>query len=140
MEPDCSAGACKSACGDGQRFSDEACDDGNTYNGDGCSSTCTIELGFTCADSAPTTLPTSKNLPVIVRDFVGLGRQKTSTPATDGNYHLDFNRHLGSGIVKMVKTTLSTGGKPEWRWLPYKSTDVKSSRVISPTRNRSSRR
>jgi len=123
VEPDCSAGACKSACGDGQRFSDEACDDGNTFNGDGCSSACKIELGFTCMDSAAGALPASKSLPVIARDFIGLGRQKT--PGTsNGNYHPDFNRHGADGIFKMVKTTLSTAGKPDWRWLPYKTTDV----------------
>jgi len=123
VEPDCTAGACKSACGDGQRFSDELCDDGNTFNGDGCSSTCTIEPGFSCVDSAAGALPTTKNLPIIARDFIGLGRQKNSS-STDGNYHPDFNRHLGNGIFKMVKPALSAGGKPEWRWLPYKTSDV----------------
>jgi fibro-slime domain-containing protein len=123
VEPDCSAGACKSACGDGQRFSDEQCDDGNTFNGDGCSSTCTTETGFTCLDSAAGVLPSTKSLPVIARDFIGLGRQKNSS-ATDGNYHPDFNRHTADGIYRMVKTTLSAAGKPEWRWLPYRTTDV----------------
>jgi len=123
IEPDCSAGACKSACGDGQRFSDEACDDGNTFNGDGCSSTCTIEPGFKCTDSAATALPSTKSLPIIARDFIGLGRQK-NTSSTDGNYHLDFNRHTANGITQMVKTALSASGKPEWRWLPFKTSDV----------------
>ncbi|HKO49355.1 MAG TPA: DUF4215 domain-containing protein, partial [Polyangiaceae bacterium] len=123
IEPDCSAGACQSACGDGQRFSDEQCDDGNTFNGDGCSSTCKTESGFTCQDSAAAALPTTKNLPVIARDFIGLGRQKASS-ATDGNYHPDFNRHSADGIFRMVKTTLSASGKPQWRWLPYKTSDV----------------
>jgi len=123
VEPDCSAGACQSACGDGQRFSDEQCDDGNTFNGDGCSSTCKTETGFTCLDTAASALPSTKSLPVIARDFIGLGRQKNSS-ATDGNYHPDFNRHLGSGIFKMVKTTLSATGKPDWRWLPFKTSDV----------------
>lgn len=123
VEPDCSAGACKSACGDGQRFSDEQCDDGNTFNGDGCSSTCTIETGFTCMDSTAGALPSTKSLPVIARDFIGLGRQKNSS-GTDGNYHPDFNRHGGGGIIKMVKTSLTPAGKPEWRWLPYSSSDV----------------
>ena len=125
VEPDCSAGACKSACGDGQRFSDEACDDGNTFNGDGCSSTCTIETGFSCVDSAAAALPSTKSLPIIARDFIGLGRQKNSS-GTDDGYHPDFNRHGGGGIFKMVKTSLSAAGKPEWRWLPYKTTDVQA--------------
>lgn len=123
LEPNCAAGACQSACGDGQRFSDEACDDGNTFNGDGCSSKCQVETGFSCVDSAVGALPATKSLPVIVRDFVGLGRQ-LSPSTSNGNYHPDFNRHVGGGIFKMVKTALSTAGKPDWRWLPYASTDV----------------
>jgi fibro-slime domain-containing protein len=123
IEPDCSAGACKSTCGDGQRFSDEACDDGNTFNGDGCSSTCKVEPGFTCNDAAAGALPSTKTLPVIVRDFVGLGRE--INPGTgNGNYHPDFNRHTGGGIFKMVKPALSAAGKPEWRWLPYTTANV----------------
>ena len=123
IEPDCSGTECKSACGDGQRFSDEQCDDGNTFNGDGCSSACKTEPGFTCLDSAAGALPSTKSLPVIVRDFIGLGRQKNSS-ATDGNYHPDFNRHTADGIFKMVKTSLSANGKPEWRWLPYKTAEA----------------
>jgi cysteine-rich repeat protein len=30
----------------------EACDDGNTASLDGCSSTCTLENGWTCTNSA----------------------------------------------------------------------------------------
>lgn len=125
LEPDCSAGACASTCGDGQRFSDEECDDGNTFNGDGCSSTCTVETGFICTDSTPATLPSTRSLPIIVRDFIGLGRQ-TSPGTSSTNYHPDFNRHLGNGIFRMVKTTLSAQGKPEWRWMPYLASDVSS--------------
>ena len=36
------------ACGDGFRASSEECDDGNQIDGDGCSSSCGIELGFSC--------------------------------------------------------------------------------------------
>jgi fibro-slime domain-containing protein len=122
-EPDCSTGPCQSTCGDGQRFSDEACDDGNTFDGDGCSSTCQIETGFNCVDAAASALPTKKDLPVVVRDFVGLARE-SSPSGTNSNYHPDFNRHNGGGIFKMVKTTLNATGKPEWRWLPYKTTDA----------------
>jgi len=82
LEPDCSAGACKSVCGDGQRFSDEECDDGNLVNGDGCSSTCKIEMGYTCTDATSAALPSTKTLPVVVRDFIGLGRE-TSPSATN---------------------------------------------------------
>jgi fibro-slime domain-containing protein len=123
LEPNCANGPCQSTCGDGQRFSDEACDDGNTFSGDGCSTTCTIEPGFSCVDSAPAALPQSKDLPVVVRDFVGLGRE-VNPGTSNGNYHPDFNRHIGSGIFKMVKTTLGVSGKPDWRWLPYATSDV----------------
>jgi fibro-slime domain-containing protein len=122
-EPDCSAGACKSACGDGQRFSDEECDDGNLFDGDGCSSTCKKEKGYECTDDAVSTLPTSKTLPVIVRDFVGLGRE-TNPSSSNTKYHPDFNRHGGGGIYKMAKTALDENGKPAWRWFPYKTADV----------------
>jgi fibro-slime domain-containing protein len=122
-EPDCTAGACKSACGDGQRFGDENCDDGNTYNGDGCSSTCKFEVGFDCIDSASIALESTKTLPVVVRDFIGLGRELNPS-ASNTNYHLDFNRHLGGGIFQMVRTTLGSNGKPEWRWLPYATSQV----------------
>ena len=37
-------------CGDGFKDNIEACDDGNLIDGDGCSSTCKIELGWTCAE------------------------------------------------------------------------------------------
>ncbi|MFZ5889497.1 MAG: DUF4215 domain-containing protein [Myxococcota bacterium] len=123
LEPSCALGPCQSTCGDGQRFSDEACDDGNTFDGDGCSSKCLVETGFSCTDSAAGALPSTKTLPIIVRDFVGLGRQ-TSPGTSNGNYHVDFNRHLGTGIFRMVKTALSASGKPEWRWLPYATNDV----------------
>ncbi|MGC4093043.1 MAG: DUF4215 domain-containing protein [Polyangiaceae bacterium] len=122
-EPNCATGACDSICGDGQRFSDEACDDGNTFDGDGCSSQCVVEAGFTCTDSAATALPSTKVLPIVVRDFIGLGRE-TSPSTSNQNYHVDFNRHLGNGVFRMVKPALGTNGKPEWRWLPYATTDV----------------
>ncbi|HET9957455.1 MAG TPA: DUF4215 domain-containing protein [Polyangiaceae bacterium] len=123
LEPSCAAGPCESTCGDGQRFSNEACDDGNTFDGDGCSSTCQIESGFACSDSVAAALPATRSLPIIVRDFIGLGRE-TAPGASNTNYHPDFNRHLGTGIFKMVKTALSGSGKPEWRWLPYATSDV----------------
>lgn len=49
-------------CGDGLRVGTELttpnyCDDGNTRNDDGCSSTCTIELGFSCGGIPYTCTP-----------------------------------------------------------------------------------
>jgi len=128
LEPDCSAGSCKSACGDGQRFSDEECDDGNLFDGDGCSSACKIETGFQCTDTPTSTPAATKDIPVVVRDFIGLGRQ-TNPSSTNSNYHIDFNRHYGAGssIFMLVKTSLGADGKPTWRWLPYKTTDITTS-------------
>ena len=125
LEPDCSGASCKSACGDGQRFSDEECDDGNLVNGDGCSSSCKTERGFSCGDTPASTLPTTKDIPVVVRDFIGLGRE-SSPSSTNANYHLDFNRHYGAGhgIFSMVKPALSTNGRPAWNWLPFKTSDI----------------
>jgi fibro-slime domain-containing protein len=120
-EPDCSAGACQSPCGDGQRFSDEECDDGNRVNGDGCSSECRVEKGFACKDEALSDPPLSKDVPVVVRDFIGLAHQVS--PAA---YHPDFNNHFGpDGVLfDMVKTRLGPDGKPVWRWHPYRPSDI----------------
>ncbi len=41
------------ACGNGQLDADEACDDGNSEPGDGCDSSCAVEDGWSCDDSAP---------------------------------------------------------------------------------------
>ncbi len=121
MEPDCSAGTCQSPCGDGQRFSDEECDDGNRVNGDGCSSDCLIEKGFACQDEPLSEPPPSKDVPVLVRDFIGLAHQ-----VSPASYHPDFNGHYGpDGIFfDMVRTTLGPNGKPVWRWHPYKPSDI----------------
>ena len=121
LEPDCSTGTCQSPCGDGQRFSDEECDDGNRVNGDGCSSDCKKETGFVCQDEPLSEPPPTKDVPVVVRDFIGLSHQVS--PAT---YHPDFNSHYGpDGILfGMVKATLGPDGKPVWRWQPYQSSDI----------------
>ena len=68
-EPDCSAGACTSTCGDGLKLpsDNEECEDGNTLSGDGCSSSCKIEPGYQCTD-----VPSAQNqlvLPTVIRDF-----------------------------------------------------------------------
>jgi len=129
LEPDCSGGSCKSPCGDGQRFSDEECDDGNTVDGDGCSSTCKIETGFTCADASVTAPANTKTIPVVVRDFIGLGHQ-VDAGSTSTGYHVDFNQHYGrpdGPIFTMVKSVLGANGKPVWRWQPYKPADITTS-------------
>jgi fibro-slime domain-containing protein len=142
LEPDCLSGSCKSPCGDGQHFSDEACDDGNTFDGDGCSSHCTIETGFTCTNAPVSTPANTKDIPVVVRDFIGLGHQ-LNPGSTSSGYHIDFNRHYGAGssIFTLVKTTLGPDGKPAWRWQPYKPSDITTSstpddpRVPTPLAN-----
>lgn len=105
-EPSCTNGVCKASCGDGQRFATEACDDGNTRDGDGCSSTCAVETGFKCNDVVGTP-PTVINQPVLVRDFIGVGRE-----AGGSTGHDDFNGLGGSGILGIVEATLDAGGKP----------------------------
>ncbi|UCE62348.1 MAG: hypothetical protein JSU63_11665 [Phycisphaerales bacterium] len=42
------SGGAGSACGDGTKQGSEQCDDSNTLSGDGCTSSCTLELGWTC--------------------------------------------------------------------------------------------
>jgi fibro-slime domain-containing protein len=130
LEPDCSSGSCKSACGDGQHFSDEECDDGNTVDGDGCSFHCKIETGFSCTDALVSTPASTKDIPVVVRDFIGLGHQ-SDAGSTSASYHVDFNQHYGLSaggpIFAMVKTTLGPNGKPVWRWQPYKPSDITTS-------------
>lgn len=96
-EPDCSQGACTSACGDGIRLPDgsEACEDGNTVAGDGCSPTCEIEVGFTCEQI--TESPTELILPLVLRDFK--------------DDHIDFENGNG-GEQGIVAQDLGTDGKP----------------------------
>lgn len=105
-EPDCTNGVCKASCGDGQRFAGEACDDGNTRDGDGCSSKCVVETGFKCVDvlAAP---PLQIDQPVLVRDFIGVGREAGGSTA-----HIDFNGLGGDGVLDIVEKTLNGAGKP----------------------------
>jgi fibro-slime domain-containing protein len=105
-EPRCTAGQCTGVCGDGQRFADEACDDGNTRDGDGCSAGCTIEDGFKCTDIVGQP-PPSIHLPVIFRDFVGVGRGLNGMVE-----HQNFNGLGGNGMLKVVETSLGANGLP----------------------------
>ncbi|CAI2382438.1 unnamed protein product [Moneuplotes crassus] len=41
-------------CGDGVVLGNEECDDGNSDNEDGCSSSCRVEIGYTCTSTQPT--------------------------------------------------------------------------------------
>ncbi len=85
LEPSClndkgETQACSTACGDGNRDSDEECDDGNQVDNDGCSQDCKVEKdkGFTCSDKLiPDSSPCKDSangtdclqLPVTYRDF-----------------------------------------------------------------------
>ncbi|MBN2718064.1 MAG: DUF4215 domain-containing protein [Deltaproteobacteria bacterium] len=70
-EPDCSAGACQSKCGDGLVLGEsEECDDGNTVSGDGCTADCEIEPGYTCVqETCAEGEDCVLRVPVIFRDF-----------------------------------------------------------------------
>ena len=105
-EPSCTNGVCKSVCGDGQRFDDEACDDGNNKGGDGCSSTCTVETGFVCADIVDQP-PASIHQPIVMRDFVGQGHGLLGHAE-----HIDFNHLGGSGVLGILDPTLGASDRP----------------------------
>jgi fibro-slime domain-containing protein len=107
VEPDCTAGACVSACGDGIIIPGdiEECDDGNTKDDDGCSSTCTVEDGWTC-NRVTGELPDTLDVPVTFRDF--------NRKPTDGNArHLDFEAFSGRDATPgLVGNNLGGNGKP----------------------------
>jgi fibro-slime domain-containing protein len=102
-EPDCSAGACVSTCGDGIKLSTdtEQCDDGNAVNRDGCSKTCKIESGWKCPLVGAAAV-TQLVLPIVIRDFKAYA---------GGTGHIDFENYNGAD-ADMVTTTLGSDGKP----------------------------
>lgn len=107
VEPDCSMGACISACGDGLILpaDNEQCDDGNSSDGDGCSSLCLIEAGWDCTDVMGQ-LPPTLEVPAKYRDFIGL-------PINGGVRHPDFEFYSGSTETPgMVEAILGMDGKP----------------------------
>jgi fibro-slime domain-containing protein len=107
VEPDCSAGACHSRCGDGLILPDdrEACDDGNSSDHDGCSAQCQPESGYTCT-LEQTALPDVLSVPVTYRDFVSL-------PVEGAIRHPDFEVFNGNDATSgLVADALSADGKP----------------------------
>jgi fibro-slime domain-containing protein len=107
VEPDCSAGACRSRCGDGLILPDdrEACDDGNTIDHDGCSSDCQVEKGYTCT-LEQSALPEVLAVPVTYRDFIAL-------PAEAAAAHPDFEQFVGNNVTMgLVENMLGADGKP----------------------------
>ncbi|MFL5347607.1 MAG: DUF4215 domain-containing protein [Hyalangium sp.] len=109
-EPQCSNGTCTAVCGDGLILpgdTTEECDDGNLRSGDGCSSDCKFEPGFQCQtiEEQP---PATVDIPVVYRDFVGVG---CKTPSGTIAEHQDFNNKNGAE-TGIVANLLGTDGKP----------------------------
>ncbi len=128
VEPDCSAGACRSRCGDGLRLTMDAeqCDDGNGTMGDGCSATCKIETGYVCTN-VTTVLPDAFDLAVKFRDFIRAG-------ADDGEQHPDFETFEGDDATEgMVESTLS-GRKPVYTGICEQDSAGASNAAICPYR------
>jgi fibro-slime domain-containing protein len=129
-EPNCSVGACTSACGDGLLLpgdDTEECDDGNLRNGDGCSADCTEEAGYVCESETPSG---EVVLPIVYRDFM-------DRAVTNGhpNFQIDpastaspneapgCTHNCGCSVPDMVNNTLGSDGKPDWG---YSVTDLAS--------------
>ena len=109
VEPDCSAGACRSRCGDGLMLASDAeeCDDGNTQSGDGCSDACKSEEGYSCTLESGE-LPDVLQVPVTYRDFVAIA-------AGGSTRHPDFERWSGSNVTPLlVLDMLDAEGKPAY--------------------------
>ncbi|MBN2528811.1 MAG: DUF4215 domain-containing protein [Deltaproteobacteria bacterium] len=107
VEPDCSAGACVSACGDGIILpgDNEACDDGNLQNNDGCNDQCQVEPGYVCTNVAQE-LPAVLEVPITYRDFI-------SKPLAGEARHPDFEKYSGSNVTPgLVANELGPDGKP----------------------------
>jgi fibro-slime domain-containing protein len=107
VEPDCSAGACRSRCGDGMILPNdqEACDDGNTADRDGCSASCKVEPGYACA-LEQSALPDVLSVPVTYRDFVAL-------PVAGAVRPPDFEAFNGDDVTPgIVLAALGADGKP----------------------------
>ena len=107
VEPDCSAGACRSRCGDGLMLEsdDEECDDGNTQSGDGCSDTCKSEDGYSCTFETDS-LPDVLKVPVTYRDFIAIA-------AGGSTKHPDFETFNGANVTTgLVLDALDAEGKP----------------------------
>ena len=124
IEPDCSAGACVSKCGDGLVLN-EGCDDANHASGDGCSSECKVEAGWTC-----TQLPMGDPMlvPVVYRDFRfhnpkdfedGVTGQNAASPGIAATDLDKDGKPVFTGITGGGVHVTSTASFAEW----YRNTD-----------------
>lgn len=66
-------------CGDGVVATSEVCDDENTADGDGCASDCTLEDGWDCSTTSPTTCTATCG------DGVVVGAEAGALGCDDGN-------------------------------------------------------
>jgi fibro-slime domain-containing protein len=127
-EPTCASGqACSSVCGDGQIFPGEACDDGNARNGDGCSATCTLEPGFKCVTSSNTP-PPYIDLPIVYRDFAGLG---LATASGVPYRHPDFENNAWCPTTGMVQSSWQTNSQLATYKKPVASSPLKTPALTS---------
>lgn len=79
---------CREQCGVGLRISsDKECDDGNTISGDGCSSTCLIELNYTCKTSSNGNEKCYLNTPISFKIIFN-----PLSLASSPEYSIQFNR------------------------------------------------
>ncbi|MBN2194451.1 MAG: DUF4215 domain-containing protein [Polyangiaceae bacterium] len=100
VEPDCTAGACTSECGDGLVLGEE-CDDGNNNDGDGCSADCRQEPGYVCTVPQPGGYMT---VPAIFRDM----------RASHSDFQPDTVEPRDMPVPGMVAAMLGSDGKPSY--------------------------
>lgn len=120
LEPVCTSSGCEGICGDGVIYPGEVCDDGNRRNGDGCSSTCQLEVGFSCIDEVEAP-PPELVLSAIYRDFrspfddTGTSHPIGTAEPINETGHPDFERFSGVGAYTgLVAATLGADGTPTY--------------------------
>lgn len=96
-------------CGNGMIDSGEACDDGGRGPGDGCSSSCQVELGWTCDMASPTACQT------ICGDGLALGREACDDGNADLEDGCDANCVVEEGWT--CQTTTGTTSRCSSHWL-----------------------
>jgi cysteine-rich repeat protein len=94
-------------CGDGTIDSGETWDDGNLSSGDGCSSTCAVEIGWSCSGS-----------PSNCQDICGDGKRVSGTTVWDDGNSISGDGWSSSWLVETG--FLCSGGGPTTAdaWIP----------------------